>query len=83
MMGAACHSPAFWFVRTLPGVIDVVAAAYGTHDLTTAFDRLAVNRPVACGFPSIAMNAPGEDGTAFDQRKLHTHFNQDGTERTS
>ena len=90
------------YIRTLPGIIDGFAAAYGTHDLVTAFDRLAgtaqfsghffvwafatffqrvvirlcahfscrmmivsVNRPVTCGSEAIAMNEPGQDGTAF------------------
>lgn len=45
VMGAASHSDAFWYVRTLPGVIGGFAAAYGTDELVTAFDRMSIQRP--------------------------------------
>jgi hypothetical protein len=74
--GAATHCPAFWFVRTLPGIIGGFAAAYGTSELVTAFDRMSIQRPASCGSPSVANTPRGND--AFDARTLHTHLNQDG-----
>ena len=74
--GAATHCPAFWFVRTLPGIIGGFAAAYGTTDLVTAFDRMSIQRPSSCGSPSVIETPRGME--AFDARQLHTHFNQDG-----
>ena len=85
MMGAACHSEPFWYIRTLSGVIDGFAAAYGTHELVTAFDRLAVNRPLTCDSEAIKLNEPGLDGTAFDQcnGSFTRTLTKMGTDRTS
>ena len=76
VMGAACHCPAFWYVRTLPGICGGFAAAYGTDELVTAFDRMSVQRPSTCGSKAVQNIKRGEE--SFDQRHLHTHFNQDG-----
>ena len=75
VMGAAAHCDAFWYVRTLPGIIGGFAAAYGTDDLVTAFDRMSVQRPSTCGSQAVQSIKRGDE--AFDQRHLHTHFNQD------
>ena len=71
----AAHCDAFWYVRTLPGIIGGFAAAYGTDDLVTAFDRMSVQRPSTCGSEAVQSIKRGDE--AFDQRHLHTHFNQD------
>ena len=74
--GAATHCPAFWYLRTLPGICGGFAAAYGTDDLVTAFDRMSIQRPSSCGSPSVLATPRGVE--AFDARQLHTHFDQDG-----
>ena len=63
-------------MRTLPGICGGFAAAYGTDELVTAFDRMSIQRPATCGSERVQNIKRGED--AFDQRHLHTHFNQDG-----
>ena len=57
------------------GIIGGFAAAYGTDDLVTAFDRMSVQRPSTCGSEAVQSIKRGDE--AFDQRHLHTHFNQD------
>ena len=76
LCGAATHCPAFWYLRTLPGICGGFAAAYGTDDMVTAFDRVSIQRPSSCGSPSVAATPRGTQ--AFDARQLHTHLNQDG-----
>ena len=75
-MGSACHSDAFWYVRSLPGVLDGFATAYGTHELVSAYDRMSVNRPVTCGEEGIISQpwARGGGGPAELSRHLHTHY---------
>eukprot|EP01052_Picozoa_sp_SAG31_P046873 SAG31_NODE_9140_length_1328_cov_1.030919_2_plen_189_part_00 len=73
------HSDTFWYCRTLPGVLAGFAAAYGTDDLVTAYDRMAVNRPLECGETSIAeLWAETQQNPLMRVRSLHTHYNQDG-----
>ena len=75
-MGSATHNPAFWYLRTLPGICGGFAAAYGTDELVTAFDRMSIQRPSSCGSEGVKNIKRGEE--SFDQRHLHTHFNQVG-----
>lgn len=73
------HSDTFWYCRTLPGVISGFASCYGTDDLVTAYDRMAVNRPVDCGEASVAeLAAATKENPLMGIRGLHTHFDQDG-----
>lgn len=72
------HCDALWYCRALPGVLAGFAAAYGTDDLVTAYDRMAVNRPLACGSASVAkLAAETTDNPLLRIRGLHTHHNQD------
>ena len=52
-MGSATHNPAFWYLRTLPGICGGFAAAYGTDELVTAFDRMSIQRPATCGSAAV------------------------------
>ena len=80
IMTSTCHSDCFWYVRTLPGVLDSFAAAYGTEDLVAAYDNMAINRPASCGQESVLSlgNGRGEGVTHRWDQSLHNHFNQDG-----
>ena len=80
IMGSTRHSDCFWHVRTLPGVLDSFAAAYETDDLVTAYDNMAINRPISCGQESVASLRDGRGegvGHRWDQ-SMHNHFNQGG-----
>jgi hypothetical protein len=73
------HSDTFWYCRSLPGVLSGFASCYGTDDLVTAYDRMAINRPVECGEASIAdLAAATAANPLMGIRGLHTHFDQDG-----
>jgi len=77
-MTSTRHSDCFWFVRTLPGVLDSFAAVYGTTDLVAAYDNMAINRPASCGQESVASlgNGRGEAVAFRWDHSLHNHFNQ-------
>ena len=64
IMTSTRHSDCFWFVRTLPGVLDSFAAVYGTTDLVAAYDNMAINRPASCGQESVASLGNGRGGLA-------------------
>ena len=64
------------FVIFGTGICGGFAAAYGTDELVTAFDRMSVQRPSTCGSEAVGRIKRGSE--SFDQRHLHTHFNQDG-----
>ena len=71
------HCDAFWYCRQLPGVLAGFAAAYGTDDLVTAYDRMAINRPVECGEESVAeLEAAALQNPFMRIRGLHTHYDQ-------
>ena len=71
------HCDAFWYCRSLPGVLAGFAAAYGTDDLVTAYDRMAINRPVECGEESVAeLEAAALQNPFMRIRGLHTHYDQ-------
>eukprot|EP01052_Picozoa_sp_SAG31_P000064 SAG31_NODE_2_length_46263_cov_45.908043_34_plen_203_part_00 len=80
LLASTVHSDCFWHCRTLPGVLSAFAAAYGTDDLVTAYDNMAVNRPITCEQPSMTTMGTGR-GEKVAHRwdaSLHTHLNQDG-----
>ena len=80
IMPSTCHSDCLWYVRTLPGVLDCFAAAYGTDDLVAAYDNMAINRPASCQQPGVLSlgNGRGEGVAHRWDQSMHNHFNQDG-----
>ena len=67
IMTSTRHSDCFWFVRTLPGVLDSFAAVYGTTDLVAAYDNMAINRPASCGQESVASLGNGVKQWCFSR----------------
>jgi hypothetical protein len=79
LLGSTVHSDCFWYCRTLPGVLRAFEIAYRTDDLVTAFDNMAINRPITCEQPALANMTTGRGegvGHRWDA-SLHTHHNQD------
>ena len=70
-----------WYIRTLPGVLGGFAAAYGTDEIVSAYDRMSVNLPTSTGNPaSLRIAENSFDHGKLNAMGLHTHWNQDNCE---
>jgi len=63
----AAHSPAAWYLRTRPRVLDAFASLWGTRDLISSMDCLLLWRP----WQKKTLWKPKTEGIHIDQNPFH------------